>query len=219
VDIVLAPGSALAITGLNGCGKSTLLRALRGLAPARGLITVDGRPAAGVEATAPWIGYVGQQAAGLVLAPTVLAHAAATVHGPGADALAMAALHHAGLADRATSHPADMSSGQRQRLALVSATLHGPPVWLLDEPTRALDAVARAWLIGRIASHLARGGAAVIATHDRWLVEAVCSTELALGSDARPAAIAVDRVHEAGVRTRRDRPQHAPSRPTEVGVP
>ena len=45
-------------------------------------------------------------------------------------------------------HPMDLSVGERQRLAIVGATAHAPPLWLLDEPCRGMDGHGRAWLAG-----------------------------------------------------------------------
>ena len=59
-----------------------------------------------------------------------------------------------------------LSAGQQRRLALARLVVSQRPVWLLDEPTAALDADGQSLLEGLIAEHLAAGGLAVIATHD-----------------------------------------------------
>ena len=70
------------------------------------------------------------------------------------------------LAELADRHPRDLSVGQQQRVAVAAMLAHEPPVWLLDEPTRGADSVARDWLAERLRRHAAAGGAAIVATHD-----------------------------------------------------
>jgi energy-coupling factor transport system ATP-binding protein len=70
------------------------------------------------------------------------------------------------VAELAGRNPRDVSVGQQQRVALAAMLAHQPPVWLLDEPTRGADGVAKAWLAAHVRNHAARGGAAIVATHD-----------------------------------------------------
>ena len=59
-----------------------------------------------------------------------------------------------------------LSQGQRRRLALSRLILSAKPLWLLDEPSAAIDAASAARLSAVIAAHRARGGAVMVATHD-----------------------------------------------------
>ena len=82
--------------------------------------------------------------------------------GPAAVAPALAALgiaHLAGLPARL------LSAGQRRRLALARIVARQAPLWLLDEPTNALDAEAEAMFAAALAAHRAKGGMAAIALH------------------------------------------------------
>ena len=82
--------------------------------------------------------------------------------GPAAVTPALAALgiaHLAGLPARL------LSAGQRRRLALARIVARRAPLWLLDEPTNALDAEAEAMFAAALAAHRARGGMAAIALH------------------------------------------------------
>ncbi len=56
--------------------------------------------------------------------------------------------------------------GQQQRVAIAAMLAHGPPAWLMDEPTRGMDGPARQWLAALLRAHAAAGGAAIVATHD-----------------------------------------------------
>lgn len=154
VGFDLAAGEALVLRGPNGAGKTTLLRTLAGLQPAL-CGTVDPGPDA--------IAYAAH-ADGLKSTLSVAENLRFWVrlHGGQDIAAALDAFDLGPLAER----PAGMlSAGQKRRLGLARLVLTGRPVWLLDEPTVSLD-TASVGLFGRaVGAHLARGGAAVIATH------------------------------------------------------
>ena len=59
-----------------------------------------------------------------------------------------------------------LSAGQRRRVALARLLVSRRPLWLLDEPTAALDSASRALLAGLMNEHLAAGGLIVAATHE-----------------------------------------------------
>ena len=75
------------------------------------------------------------------------------------------ALDAVGLADLASLPAAYLSAGQRRRLAIARLIAVRRPLWLLDEPTAALDAASEASLVGLMTAHVGCGGAIVAATH------------------------------------------------------
>jgi heme exporter protein A len=159
--LALDGGAVLALRGPNGAGKSTLLRALAGLCPAAGTITLDGRPL-DADARAEAVAYAGHLDA---VRPqlTVAEHLRFWAALAGGDASAgLAAFGLAPIADRPV---ALCSAGQRRRLALSRVALAPRRLWLLDEPTAALDADGAARLDALLAAHAAEGGLAIVATH------------------------------------------------------
>jgi len=162
LSFALAPGETLVLRGPNGAGKSTLLRALAGLLPASGRMEIDGRTL-GHETRADAVAYAGHLDAvkpQLTVAENLRFWA--RLFGDGDPAPALAAFDLGTLADR----PAHLcSAGQKRRLGLARLLLAPRRLWLLDEPTVALDADATQRLLAALRAHAAAGGLAVVATH------------------------------------------------------
>jgi heme exporter protein A len=165
VSFVLAPGGALVLTGPNGAGKTSLLRVLAGLGRiAEGALLWAGRPALedGV-AHAARLALVGHQDAlkpALTVAET-LGHEARILGGDAEAAIAALGL------EALAEHPVRiLSAGQRRRVALARLVLGAArPLWLLDEPTVALDVDGVATLGRVLATHRAHGGMVVASSH------------------------------------------------------
>ncbi len=154
------------LVGPNGSGKSSLLRVLAGVAdPHAGQVAIAGHDlrASPVSARAA-LGYMPQSEEFFpYLSPAELLRTFADVRGlADAEVDRFVALTRPGAADLPIG---TLSSGQRRKLAFVAATQGTPAVWLLDEPTNALDDAARAYVWDALRRHCEAGGTAVVATH------------------------------------------------------
>ena len=149
VDLHVAPGELVSVLGPSGAGKSTLLRIAAGLlAPSAGTVAVGGAPLAGPRPDValafqdpcllPWLSVESNVAFGLTFArqPALTREQR--------RARIDAALAQVGLAQAHRLHPAQLSGGMAQRVALARCIARQPSALLLDEPFGALDEVTRA---------------------------------------------------------------------------
>ncbi len=160
-------GGALLLTGANGAGKSTLLRAIAGLfTPASGAISISGDDLDNDETPALQAHYLGHADAlkgALTARENLEFWSAALKRSAGLDPpQALAALNLAHVADLPAGW---LSAGQKRRTALARLLVVERPLWLLDEPTTALDAASQVRLAQSMAAHRAKGGMIIAATH------------------------------------------------------
>jgi len=167
LSCTLPPGGALVLTGANGSGKSSLLRVLATLlSPAAGRLLWAGAAVAAdlarYRASLHYVGHLDAIKPALGVRETLGFWAGLRgVAAPPLDS-ALAAFALEPFADWPCRY---LSAGQRRRLALARLVAAPAPLWLLDEPTAALDADAEQRLIEALARHRAAGGRVVIATH------------------------------------------------------
>lgn len=167
VSFTLTPGMALTLTGPNGAGKTTLLRVLAGLGRlSGGRLLWNGEDAfADRGAHARRLSLVGHQDA-IKTAFTVAEALRHEARIAGVDpAHAGAAMVALGLAHLADAPIRVLSAGQRRRVALARLPLARRTLWLLDEPTVALDHAGVAALGAAMAAHRAAGGIIVASSH------------------------------------------------------
>ena len=170
VSFQLAAGEAMVLTGRNGSGKSTLLRVVAGLLrPETGRVEAvfrDGRDTRPAREVSHYLGHRNAMKQEL----TVIENLAFWrdflgdfVGGEGrsieaaADAVGLGGITHLPFGY--------LSAGQQRRFAMAKLLVAHRPVWILDEPTAALDASADQMFAGLVHEHLANGGIAIAATH------------------------------------------------------
>ncbi len=184
VNIALAPGEVVAITGESGVGKSTLLNVIAGLDAAdAGEVLIGGRNVAALaeperaKLRASALGFVFQafhvlphlSLARNVALPCLLAGMNA------ADALARAetVLADVGLVGRGGDWPAVLSGGELQRVAIARALVHRPGLVLADEPTGNLDPETAGRILDLLLSEARdRRAAVLIVTHSEMVAAA-----------------------------------------------
>ncbi len=181
IDLRLAAGASLAITGPSGSGKSTLLGLLAGLdTPSSGEVWLGGQPFSALTEDArarrrgELCAFVFQDfhlvgdltALENVMLPLEIQRA------PDAAQRARAWLDRVGLGHRTGHFPATLSGGEQQRVALARAFAVAPQLLFADEPTGSLDHVNSA-RVQDLLFELNRetGAALVLVTHDAPLAE------------------------------------------------
>jgi ABC-type iron transport system FetAB ATPase subunit len=160
-DLAVDAGECVAVTGPSGSGKSLLLRMIVDLDPNQGDVWLDGRERHAFPAPA-WRRQVLYNAAETGWwSETVADHFDGAAMAYARTMLPRLALP----ADLLDGQVARLSTGERQRLALIRALAHAPKVLLADEPTGALDETATALVETVLREHIAASMAIVLVTH------------------------------------------------------
>ena len=155
VSLEVPRGELVALEGPNGSGKTTLAKIAAGLLqPDSGRVARTGRA-----------GYLLQDPGRYVVRERVDEEVALAVGGD--TRRARRALAAFGLEWAAARHPRDLSSGERERLALAAVAVSEPDLLVLDEPTRGMDPERKAELASWLDRYAAEGRGVLLATHDR----------------------------------------------------
>lgn len=185
----LDAGELLILRGVNGAGKSSLLRLLAGLGrPASGQISANGEDVnedrAGFAARLVYVGHQDALKPSLTVIENLRFWARLQRGQDVDDAALIEALDSIGLRDLKDLPTQVLSAGQRRRAALARAMASGAELWLLDEPTNALDAASLKAFENALSQHLAAGGSAIISTHVALMDGIGRTLDLSAGAEA-----------------------------------
>ncbi len=169
INFFVKAGDALVLTGPNGAGKSSLLRMIAGLIhPAEGAVSLTGSDnELTVAEQTHYVGHLDPLKPALTVMENLMFWAR-FLNGKasrGHDDAAEQSLQAVGLANLGHLPAAYLSAGQRRRLSLARILAAPRPIWLLDEPTTALDATSQGRLRLVMRNHLSGGGIVMAATH------------------------------------------------------
>jgi cell division transport system ATP-binding protein len=181
VNLSIAKGEFVFLTGPSGAGKTTLLKLLFCAERATsGQVLITGRNVARLaESAIPLmrrkIGVVFQDFK-LLPGRTVHDNVALTLDVLGisrrvGDRRVLAMLKQVGLSHKADSLPPRLSGGEQQRVAIARALVNDPAILLADEPTGNLDSKLTLEIMDLLRDFSVRGTTVVVATHDRPLIE------------------------------------------------
>ena len=164
LSFAVSAGQGLTVVGPNGAGKSSLLRLIAGLVrqTAGHILIEGGDPELSIAEQAHYLGH--QDA--LKHSLTVLENLTFWAHMLGVPtAVTGQALEQVGLGTIVDLPAGYLSAGQRRRLSIARLVAISRPIWLLDEPTTALDTGSQAMLASLMADHLKGGGLIMAAVH------------------------------------------------------
>lgn len=197
LDVELAEGEVLAVTGASGSGKSTLLHCLSGIvAPDAGEVhfrdlrvdRASEKVRSELRRTAFGVLFqFGQLVPELTAAENVALPLLLDGRPRGAAlAAARTWLDRLGVDDQCDIRPGQMSGGQAQRVAVARALVSEPRVVFADEPTGALDSLAGEQVLGELVRVACESGTAIVLVTHEARVAAYAERELVL-SDGRLA--------------------------------
>ena len=184
VNLTVNEGDFTVVRGPSGSGKTTLLLTSGGLLPPdSGLVTVCGKDIYSLDSSSraslrgDKIGFVFQQfylIPYLSVLDNVLVPSLAVADVSSNDR-ARELLDGFGLAERLNHLPAELSTGERQRVGLARAMLNRPSLILADEPTGNLDQDNSRIVLDTLAGFAEMGGAVLMVTHDPLALDRVAS--------------------------------------------
>jgi putative ABC transport system ATP-binding protein len=177
IDLEVARGEFVALTGPSGSGKSTLMAIIGCLdSPSAGTYALDGEPVEKLSGSAlarirnEKVGFV-FQTYNLLPRATVsrnveLPMLYAGIGRKARRTRALELLEKVGIPEKADRLPSELSGGQRQRVAIARALANSPALLLADEPTGALDSKTGAEVLGLFQQLNRQGHTVLLITHD-----------------------------------------------------
>lgn len=194
IELDIHEGEFIGLIGPNGAGKTTLLRAILGLIPAHGAMSIAG--ATHVRARRHAVGYVPQRHEFAWDFPISVHDCVLNARGIGSRgwwkpprtedyAAVAAALERVRLTDLDNRPIAELSGGQRQRVLVARALVNSPKLLLLDEPFSGLDMPSAELLVELFQSLAAEGTAIVMSTHNLGEAMDACSRVVLLNGELK----------------------------------
>ena len=170
VSFRLEAGEALVLTGKNGSGKSTLLRVVAGLLrPEKGHVSFadsQGSTEHRVGEVSHYLGHRNAMKSELTVEENLAFWLDFLGNAPGRGGLSIdGAAEAVGLSGITHLPFGYLSAGQQRRFAFAKLLVAHRPIWILDEPTAALDASADQLFADLIGAHQRKGGIVLAATH------------------------------------------------------
>jgi heme exporter protein A len=177
ISFEIGSGEALVVKGPNGSGKSTLLRVLAGLLPAEAgtaTLLAAAHPVERLGEACHYLGHRNAMKRELTVDENLAFWKDFFGDFPGGAGVDVdEAVESVGLGGIAHLPFGYLSAGQQRRMAMAKLLVAWRPVWILDEPTAALDVAAETMFAGLVMAHLGRGGIAIAATHQPLGLEGV----------------------------------------------
>ena len=180
VSLTVRKGESVGVLGANGAGKSSLLRVLQGVSmPTSGTIRVAGRSMALINLGSSMVSEItGRQ--------NISSEAALLGLNDSESAeLVEAVIDFAELGEFIDAPLGTYSSGMRVRLAYAIAAQSQPDLLLVDEDIAVGDLAFQRKCVSHVHTHLERGGALILVSHDMWMINALCERCIVMESGRR----------------------------------
>ncbi|MEZ5871389.1 MAG: heme ABC exporter ATP-binding protein CcmA [Nitratireductor sp.] len=167
VNVTVQAGTALVVTGPNGAGKSTLLKTIAGfLRPTDGIIRLEGaQEETSLREHCHYLAHDNALKPSLSVRENLSFWQSYLGAGPASIDGIEAALERIGLLHTIDLPAGFLSAGQKRRIAIARLLVSRRTIWLVDEPTAALDAASEKGFAAMALEHVDSGGILVAATH------------------------------------------------------
>ncbi|MBK5093103.1 MAG: energy-coupling factor ABC transporter ATP-binding protein [Actinobacteria bacterium] len=189
IDTSISSGEFVAVIGENGSGKTTLVKHFNGLLrPGKGRVFLEGRDIKDEEVSrlARTCGMLVQNPNLQLVSDTVEGELEASLKALGVESarwtgLINEALETFELVPFRKENPADLSCGERERVALASVLVTKPRLLVLDEPTRGVDQLTKNRLAAYLRDYHTEGNTVVLVTHDLEFAADGCDRVILMG--------------------------------------